>query len=132
MNTVGQAATAELVNGAAASAPGWIPRVLGLSAVAVALLSNASTRLLEDLQLAGLDGHFDAIVSSADIGAMKPGPAAYRAAAQRLGVAPEVCLMVDDRAENVEGARAVGMQGLLYTGPDDLRAALVATGLLPG
>jgi two-component system nitrogen regulation sensor histidine kinase NtrY len=50
MNTVGQAATAELVNGAAASAPGWIPRVLGLSAVAVALLSALVTFLV----LAGL------------------------------------------------------------------------------
>jgi two-component system nitrogen regulation sensor histidine kinase NtrY len=49
MSTVGQAATAELVN-AAASAPGWIPRVLGLSAVALALLSALVTFLV----LAGL------------------------------------------------------------------------------
>jgi putative hydrolase of the HAD superfamily len=97
----------------------------------VALLSNASTRLLDDLRVAGLDTHFDAVVGSAGIGVMKPDPAAYRAAAERLGVAPEVCLMVDDRAENVEGARAAGMQGALFTGVDDLRAALVATGLLP-
>jgi putative hydrolase of the HAD superfamily len=97
----------------------------------VALLSNASTRLLEDLQVAGLDEHFDAIVGSADLGATKPDPVVYRTAAERLGVAPEACLMVDDRAENVEGARAVGMQGFLYTGPDELRAALVATGLIP-
>jgi two-component system nitrogen regulation sensor histidine kinase NtrY len=48
--TVGQAATAELVNGAAASVPGWIPRVLGLSAVALALLSALVTFLV----LAGL------------------------------------------------------------------------------
>jgi putative hydrolase of the HAD superfamily len=98
----------------------------------VALLSNASTRLLDDLRSAGLDGHFDAVVGSADIGIVKPDPAAYRAAAERLGVAPELCLMVDDRAENVEGARAAGMQAHLYTGVDDLRATLQATGLLPG
>ena len=43
-----------------------------------------------------------------------------------------MCLFVDDRAENVEGARAVGMQAHLFTGIDDLRDVLVATGLVPG
>ena len=98
----------------------------------VALLSNASTSVLDDLRAAGIDGHFDAIVASADIRMAKPAAGAFLAAAERLGVAPEVCLFVDDRAENVEGARAVGMQAHLFTGVDDLRDVLVATGLVPG
>ncbi len=98
----------------------------------VALLSNATTRLHDDLRAAGIDGHFDAIVGSAHIRVAKPAPGAFLAAAERLGVAPEVCLFVDDRAENVEGARAVGMQAQLFTGIDDLRDVLVATGLVPG
>jgi two-component system nitrogen regulation sensor histidine kinase NtrY len=43
MTNVGQAATAELVSAAAAPAPGGISRALGLSAVAVALLSAVVT-----------------------------------------------------------------------------------------
>jgi putative hydrolase of the HAD superfamily len=97
----------------------------------VALLSNASTRLLADLRSSGIDDRFDAVVGSADIGVTKPASAAYEAAAARLGVSASECLMVDDRPENVAGARAAGMQAYLYTGVEGLRAALVATGLLP-
>src|SRR3979409_1613715 len=42
MTTVGQAATAEIVSGAAA-APGWLARAIGLGAVALALLSAFAT-----------------------------------------------------------------------------------------
>ena len=47
---VGEAATTELVTAAAAPSPGWIPRALGLAAVALALLSA----LLTFVVLAGL------------------------------------------------------------------------------
>src|SRR5262249_13623421 len=47
---VGEAATTELVTAAAAPSPGWIPRALGLAAVALALLSA----LLPFVVLAGL------------------------------------------------------------------------------
>ena len=39
----------------------------------------------------------------------KPQPEIYRLAAERLEVAPEECLFVDDLRENCEGAEAVGM-----------------------
>ena len=50
MTNVGQAATAELVSAAAAPAPGWLVRALGLTAVAIALLSALVTFVV----LAGL------------------------------------------------------------------------------
>ena len=50
MSNVGQAATAELVGAAAAPAPGWLARSLGLAAVAIALLSALVTFVV----LAGL------------------------------------------------------------------------------
>src|SRR5712692_3793092 len=50
MTTVGQAATAEVVTAAAAPAPGWLARSLGLTAVAIALLSALVTFVV----LAGL------------------------------------------------------------------------------
>jgi two-component system nitrogen regulation sensor histidine kinase NtrY len=50
MTNVGQAATAELVSAAAAPAPGWLARALGLIAVAIALLSALVTFVV----LAGL------------------------------------------------------------------------------
>jgi putative hydrolase of the HAD superfamily len=98
--------------------------------VPVALLSNASSRLVEDLRQAGLADHFDAVVGSADIGACKPDAAAFTAAAARLGVPPEQCLLVDDRLANVEGARAAGMQAIQFTGAEPLADALDEAGLL--
>jgi putative hydrolase of the HAD superfamily len=97
----------------------------------VALMSNASTRLEDDLRSSGIADRFDAVVSSAAIGAIKPEPAAYLAAARQVGTAPERCLFVDDRPGNVIGARATGMQGHLFTGAAALKAVLQGTGLLP-
>ncbi|WP_245647039.1 HAD-IA family hydrolase [Microtetraspora niveoalba] len=45
-------------------------------------------------------------------------------AAERAGAAPERCLFVDDRPENVAAATALGMTGVVYGGPADLRTTL--------
>ncbi len=45
---------------------------------------------------------------------VKPDPAIYRHAAEGLGVPPSQILFIDDREENVAGARAAGMQALRY------------------
>jgi transcription antitermination factor NusB len=97
---------------------------------ATALLSNASTRLLEDLERSGIDDEFDAVLSSADIGVTKPDPAAFRAAAERLGVAPERCLFVDDVDANVHGAAAVGMRAARFDDAEQLRTLLEEEGLI--
>ncbi|HLM65341.1 MAG TPA: transcription antitermination factor NusB [Acidimicrobiales bacterium] len=96
----------------------------------VALLSNASTRLVDDLRASGIADRFDVVVGSADIGVCKPDPAAFVEAAERLGVPAGRCLLVDDQPANVEGARAAGMCAELYAGPESLAAALAAVGLL--
>jgi len=50
------------------------------------------------------------------LGMAKPDAAIYREAARGLDVAVERVLFLDDREENVAGARAVGMQAVQYTG----------------
>lgn len=80
-----------------------------------AILSNADislrARLQEDL---GIHDLFDAIICSAEVGLAKPDPAVYRLAADRLGLAAEACLFVDDYEPNVRAAEEVGMRGVLY------------------
>lgn len=98
--------------------------------VPVVLLSNASTRLVHDLERSDLLGVFDAVVGSADIRAAKPGRDAYGAAAAAVDASPERCLFVDDTMENVLGARALGMSAELFTGIEDLRAVLREHGLV--
>ena len=57
---------------------------------------------------------FDATVISGDVGLHKPEPEIYRLGAERIGVPPERCVFVDDLRENIEGAEAVGMTGVLH------------------
>jgi 2-haloacid dehalogenase len=73
---------------------------------------------------------FKDIVVSGQVKLLKPDPAIYWLALDRFRLRPAEALFVDDREINVEGALAVGMQAHLFTGPDDLRARLVAEGLL--
>ncbi len=58
--------------------------------------------------------HFDSVTISAEEGVMKPDPRIFRVALARAGARPHEAIFVDDVAENVEGARAVGMSGVHF------------------
>jgi putative hydrolase of the HAD superfamily len=94
--------------------------------VPVGLLSNNSPELADLLADLGVDDLFDACVISAGIGVMKPDLRAYRAILDELGVRPQEAILIDDSAENVKGARAVGMAAIHFRPGMDLRAALEA------
>jgi len=65
-----------------------------------------------------LDGLFDTVVDSCEVGVRKPDPAIYRLTLARLGgIAPGDAVLLDDFEVNVAGARALGMHGILV-GPD--------------
>jgi putative hydrolase of the HAD superfamily len=66
---------------------------------------------------------------SFEIGVMKPHPEIYAAAAKHVAVMPSECYFVDDLAENVRGARAVGMRALQFEGVDRLCEELKKAGL---
>ena len=57
---------------------------------------------------------FDATVISGDVGLHKPQPEIYELGAERLGVPADRCVFVDDLRENIDGAEAVGMAGVLH------------------
>ncbi len=68
---------------------------------------------------------------SCQTGVRKPDPEAYLGPARRLGVEPGECLFVDDRPKNVDAARAVGMDGVVFEDAAQLERALATRGLLP-
>ncbi len=72
---------------------------------------------------------FERPTLSFQVGAMKPDPGIYRAAAENVATPCDRCLYVDDLPGNVEGARAVGMKGILFEGPAALRRRLAEYGL---
>ncbi len=61
---------------------------------------------------------FDAVVISGEVGLNKPEPEIFLLAAERVGLAPEDCVFLDDLKENCAGAEAVGMTAVLHRGPD--------------
>ena len=67
---------------------------------------------------------------SADHGLLKPDPAIFRDFLGEFGLGAEECLFVDDWAPNIEAARSVGMDGIVFDGADSLREALRDRGLL--
>jgi putative hydrolase of the HAD superfamily len=68
---------------------------------------------------------------SFDIGATKPDPETYRAAAKNTGFPASQCFFVDDREQNVQGALEAGMDSIVFPGVEALRQALVDRGVLP-
>jgi epoxide hydrolase-like predicted phosphatase len=67
---------------------------------------------------ANIDELFDAVVISGEVGLHKPEPEIFHMGAERLGVAPEECVFVDDLRENCVGAEAVGMTAILHRGAE--------------
>jgi putative hydrolase of the HAD superfamily len=111
-------------------------RERGLS---IGLLSNTGRDLEVFVRHHGLD--VDAVLTSARFGKTKPHAAIFRHMLELLGVEPGEAAMVGDTLEDdIEGARAVGMQALLLDREgryphveerlDDLRAVPAALGLV--
>lgn len=71
----------------------------------------------------------DDVVVSGTEGLAKPDPRVYGLLVARTGRPLADLVFVDDRPENVQAARALGMAGLVFTGADALRADLRGLGL---
>jgi putative hydrolase of the HAD superfamily len=78
----------------------------------------------------GIRGHLKVAFSSCYLGLRKPGQAIYRRALDILGLPAQRILFIDDRAENVAGAEAAGMQAIRFTGAGALRSELTDLGVL--
>jgi FMN phosphatase YigB (HAD superfamily) len=70
---------------------------------------------------------FKDIVVSADVRLVKPDPRIYRHALSKFGIDARETLFLDDKDENVEGARAVGLEAVKFTSAAELRARFPMT-----
>lgn len=93
--------------------------------VAVASSSRNAPTILERI---GLDGYFDATADGNDVTRSKPDPQVFLLAAERLGLPPEECIVVEDAEAGVGAALAGGMKvlGIGYAAGDER-----ATGTAP-
>lgn len=74
---------------------------------AVASSSRNARVVIERIGLAAL---FSKVVDGNDAPRSKPDPQVFLLAAERLGVAPRVCVAVEDAASGIEAALAAGMR----------------------
>ena len=74
---------------------------------------------------------FRAFFSSCYLGVRKPDRRIYEVAVDVMQADPAACLFVDDRKENVAGARAAGMRTIHVTDPAGLAGQLTHAGVKP-
>jgi len=67
------------------------------------------------LELTGLARYFAAVVASEDTQRGKPDPQVFLVAAERLGIAPSQCVVLEDAVAGVQAARAGGMKCVAVT-----------------
>jgi HAD superfamily hydrolase (TIGR01509 family) len=78
--------------------------------LSLALVTNAPQENVGAILLAlELKDLFDAVVLSDDVGAVKPDPAPYKAALQRLGLGPDEALAFEDSTSGISSAVGAGI-----------------------
>ncbi|MFZ0517478.1 MAG: HAD family phosphatase [Acidobacteriaceae bacterium] len=107
----------------------WVNRVRA-SGMKIAILSNMGEELLAYMRqnFAWLDG-FHHLTWSCELNLIKPLAAIYEHTLEKLNVRADEALFIDDRLENVEGARAVGIHSLVFRGVRHLQEDLQREGL---
>ena len=112
--------------------PGALAALAALSGDDLCAIATSCTRVLADARIAATALPVPrVVVTASDVDRGKPHPGPFLLAAQRLGVDPAHCLVVEDAPGGLEAARAAGCATLAVTTttePADLVAdAVVAT-----
>jgi beta-phosphoglucomutase len=103
------------------------PFILGAKAAMVAAKAVARTAICTSSRSAavtrlvsarGLGPHLDGVICADDFGPSKPDPACFQLTAERLGVAPDRCLVFED---SVAGQTAAARAGMTVVGIGPLR-----------
>lgn len=95
-------------------------RELAGRGVKIGLISNSHRPLASFAEHFELDGLISTAISSAEHGYLKPHPSIFEAAMQLTGVnAAESVMVGDSFTHDIEGARRVGMRGVLVHRGDD-------------
>ena len=91
----------------------------------VGLLSNAWDNLRQTMHNRwNIDGLFDELVISAEVGMVKPDPRIFHLALEKLGVQPAEAVFIDDMLVNVDAARQQGLAAIQFLDTQQTLASL--------
>ncbi|MCH8230837.1 MAG: HAD-IA family hydrolase [Chloroflexi bacterium] len=100
------------------------------SKLPVALMTNATSKLNQDLESLGIANLFDHVINASEVGSVKPESEIYLYALKLVGIEPHEAFFTDDMPENVEMAAQLGYVGHVFETPEGLRTALTKAGVL--
>lgn len=88
-------------------------------------LSNWSTKVFDIMdKFPRIFGLLDGYLVSHKVHLLKPHKEIYEAFCQKFNVKPEECVFIDDKPANIEGAKSVGMSGIVFKNAAQLEAEL--------
>jgi putative hydrolase of the HAD superfamily len=98
----------------------WLPRLraAGLKTAILSNMGDAVSRAIEH-ECAWVHD-FDVRMWSHAFGCTKPGRRIFEIVLQKLNLLPDQTLFIDDRAENVEAARGLGLHAIVYSSIEQL------------
>lgn len=113
---------------------GEVPRIPGIlellsdlrsRGIPLAVASSSTGPVVRSvLSYTGVEELFGVVVSGDEVARSKPAPDIFLLAAERLGLAPERCLVVEDSENGVAAAKAAGMACLGFRNPGSGSPAL--------
>ena len=93
----------------------------------MALASSAPTENIKiQTEGLGISNWFQSIISGGDVTEGKPSPQSFLLAAQRLGVEPKNCVVIEDAVAGVTAAKRAGMRCLAVTNTHPKRSLMEA------
>ena len=92
--------------------------------IPVAMLSNIDDRLAELIRNLDLYKPFEPCLLSCEIGVQKPDLKAYELLLARLKLPAAEVVFIDDKAENIEAAKKLGIDAILFESTDQIRNEL--------
>lgn len=110
--------------------PGMLDLVMDLqkNGYITPLFSNVSCGVewIESVKRAGYYDCFNPLFLSNEMGVRKPDRKAFEMVLEKLQLAPEACLLIDDKPENVEAALQMGMEAIQFENILQLKQELKA------
>ncbi len=92
--------------------------------IPVYLLTNATSRLLDDLQMLGIANAFNDVFNSAKIGYAKPSQEIFQSVLATLRLPAEEILYIDDDFNFVRAAMALGFSAIHHHDIEETRKAM--------
>lgn len=102
---------------------------LKLKGIRVGMLSNIDDRYTNLIRDFGFYEPFEPCLLSCEMGLEKPDPKAYELLLKTINLPAELIVFIDDKIENVEAAKAMGIDAILFESEPQVKAELMRRGV---